>query len=580
MTEHQVFGIVAWGIVRFRPLFNLDKNPICTLKDYFRPSHEGYRNTIELPKGNNVVPLLSNIIRDFTKPVKVISLPQDVPSTSDRRLIKLKNQVQCLMDAYLAPRKPIQVNKITSSCEIYTGPHDNQYCMENPNKLLSIMHPHIPTKQEGAPPAGPPPPQNNNGLPPVVRPNGPAPRTMEDLCQPNSIHTFDDMMRKFLSKYFPPSMVTKLRNEIIKFRQEPHESLFEASTRDKTFKTVSSATTNESPKVIRQLDMLNKNFQEMMKQMQTVKSVDTKCETYGGPHSYTECPAAGVYTQKATYATTGNYNSEGLESCNALADLDASINLMPLFIWNKLSLPDLTFTRMTLELTTRTYAYPVGIAEDVFVQVGKFTFPTDFVVIDFDVDNRVPLILGRRFLRTAHALVYHGIESINMINFIDITCEYRFPEVLKFKKSNHPSSGSTTSLFDSSPSLAPFETSDSILEEFDDKLALLDPIPPEKEDNNFDFETDLREIEFLLRQDPSTESNIETINPILEQFIDEPALDYLPPLGDDDDDLFDLKSNNDEWKKLLYGDCYKDINSEKAKNKDSKMKSLVIEAHC
>ncbi|GJR09395.1 reverse transcriptase domain-containing protein [Tanacetum coccineum] len=75
-----------------------------------------------------------------------------------------------------------------------------------------------------------------------------------------------------------------------------------------------------------------------------------------------------------------------LESCMALADLGASINLMPLFVWKKLILPELTPTRMTLELATRTVAYPTGIAEDVFVQVGKFTFLADFVVVDYDVD--------------------------------------------------------------------------------------------------------------------------------------------------------------------------------------------------
>ncbi|GKE50402.1 reverse transcriptase domain-containing protein [Tanacetum coccineum] len=174
----------------------------------------------------------------------------------------------------------------------------------------------IPHNNQGPPPAGPPPP-NNNGPPLVVRPNGPAPRSMKELYQPsinvrggpiapipieamdfrfrhhmiqqvqntcqfhwlqcddanrhidkflentqhmkqngvsddalrsslfpyslthhaiawydrlprNSIYSFDDMMRKFLSKYFPPSMVTKLRNEITKFEQKPHESLFEA----------------------------------------------------------------------------------------------------------------------------------------------------------------------------------------------------------------------------------------------------------------------------------------------------------------------------------------------------------------
>ncbi|GKB91581.1 reverse transcriptase domain-containing protein [Tanacetum coccineum] len=72
----------------------------------------------------------------------------------------------------------------------------------------------------------------------------------------------------------------------------------------------------------------------------------------------------------------------GLESCMALADL-----------------------------ATQTVAYPAGIAEDVFVQVGKFTFPADFVVVDYDVDPRVLLILGRPFLKTAHALVdVHGEE--------------------------------------------------------------------------------------------------------------------------------------------------------------------------
>ncbi|GKE08705.1 hypothetical protein Tco_1412256 [Tanacetum coccineum] len=74
--------------------------------------------------------------RDFTKPVKAISLPQDVPSTSNRRLIKLENHVQCLMEVHLAPKSSVQVNKITSSREICSGPHDTQYCMENPEQAF------------------------------------------------------------------------------------------------------------------------------------------------------------------------------------------------------------------------------------------------------------------------------------------------------------------------------------------------------------------------------------------------------------------------------------------------------------
>nr|GEZ73115.1 reverse transcriptase domain-containing protein [Tanacetum cinerariifolium]GEZ95760.1 reverse transcriptase domain-containing protein [Tanacetum cinerariifolium] len=89
------------------------------------------------------------------------------------------------------------------------------------------------------------------------------------------------------------------------------------------------------------------------------------------------------------------------------------------------------------------------------------------------------------------------------------------PEVLKIKKLNHPSSGSTTPLSDSLPSLTPFETSNSILEEFADELALLDPFPPGNEDDNFDPEADLRKIEYLLNQDPLTESDIDIIDPVL-----------------------------------------------------------------
>ncbi|GKD35956.1 reverse transcriptase domain-containing protein, partial [Tanacetum coccineum] len=171
-----------------------------------------------------------------------------------------------------------------------------------------------------------------------------------------------------------------------------------------------------------------------------------------------------------------------------------------------------------------------GVAKDVFVKVGKFHFPTDFVVVDFDADPRVPLILGRSFLRTDRALIdvyegelilrdgdeqlifhvdstsklhqRHANESINMINFINVTCEDSFEEVLRLKKLNHPSSGSTTLLSDSCPSLTFFETSDSLLEEFADELALLDLFPPGNKD--VDFEADLREIELLLNHDPST----------------------------------------------------------------------------
>ncbi|GJS14592.1 reverse transcriptase domain-containing protein [Tanacetum coccineum] len=99
--------------------------------------------------------------------------------------------------------------------------------------------------------------------------------------------------------------------------------------------------------------------------------------------------------------------------CKALADLDASINLMPLSVWKTLGLPELISTQMTLELANRDICTPKGIARDVFVPVGKFTFLANFVIVDYESDPRVPLILGRPFLRTARALIdVHGEEMI------------------------------------------------------------------------------------------------------------------------------------------------------------------------
>ncbi|GJR44766.1 reverse transcriptase domain-containing protein [Tanacetum coccineum] len=204
-----------------------------------------------------------------------------------------------------------------------------------------------------------------------------------------------------------------------------------------------------------------------------------------------------------------------LDECLALADLGASINLMPLSVWKKLSLLELTPTRMTLELANRSVAYPVGVAEDVFVKVGKFYFPTDFVVVDYDVDPRVPLILGRPFLRMARALIDVHVEeltlrvndeaitfkvghtsryphnyydeSVNRIDVIDVTCEKYAQEVLGFSDSS--TSGNPTPsdpiIASSSPSFTPFEGGDFILEEIETFLHTTD-IPSNLDDDYYD----------------------------------------------------------------------------------------------
>nr|GEY71057.1 reverse transcriptase domain-containing protein [Tanacetum cinerariifolium] len=102
--------------------------------------------------------------------------------------------------------------------------------------------------------------------------------------------------------------------ELIENMTDHHNHWDTSAIRDETSRNISSTSTPESPKVVRQLEMMNKNFSEMIRQFQTIKVVDTKCETCSGPHSFTECPAIGSYTQETSYATRGNFNSGGTGS--------------------------------------------------------------------------------------------------------------------------------------------------------------------------------------------------------------------------------------------------------------------------
>ncbi|GKA67371.1 reverse transcriptase domain-containing protein [Tanacetum coccineum] len=186
---------------------------------------------------------------------------------------------------------------------------------------------------------------------------------------------------------------------------------------------------------------------------------------------------------------------------------------------------------MILELADRFTTRPTDIAEDVFVRIGKFHFLADFVVVDYVVDPRVPLILRRPFLRTARALIdvygeeltlrvsdeaitfkvgntsrysYNDAKSINRIDVIDVACEEYSQEVLGFSnnsESGNPAFISKPIIAKSSPSLTPFEGGDFILEEIEAYLTS-DSIPPGINDAEFDPEGDIRLIKEILNNDP------------------------------------------------------------------------------
>ncbi|GKB20122.1 reverse transcriptase domain-containing protein [Tanacetum coccineum] len=314
--------------------------------------------------------------------------------------------------------------------------------------------------------------------------------------------------------------------------------------------------------------------------------------------------------------------------CKALADLGASINLMPLSVWKKLGLLELISIQMTLELANRSVCTPVGIERDVFIPVGRPFLRTDRALIDVHGeelilrDGEERLILNMKHDTSSYSNKPQR-ESINMIDIYNISYEDYLEDLIKNKKiTNHlsgnptfssehntftsdltspevkddifdpegdivliekllnldstkdlppshninPLSGNTTS---SSPSLTTFEISDYSLEEFVDELALIESFSSGNDDMT--PEDVIREIEYLLNCDPLAEysPNNDLIYTIPEMFTDEHTLDYSsPPRYDDaDDDLFDLKTDNDEWGKILYDDLF---DSKENKIKDSK----------
>nr|GFA27659.1 hypothetical protein [Tanacetum cinerariifolium] len=256
----------------------------------------------------------------------------------------------------------------------------------------------------------------------------------------------------------------------------------------------------------------------------------------------------------------------------------------------KLGLPELISTHMTLKLANRAICTPARIARDVFVPVGKFTFPADFVIVDYESDPKVPLILERPFLRTAHALIdVHGKEiilcdgderftlnmrhdtssysnqpqkeSINLINVFNNSKggNVLFEKLLDLDSTKdlhpllhvNPLSGSTT--YSSSPN--------QLLEELADELALI-TFPPKYDDIQFDVDNLANPADNFVDSMP-------------EMFTDEHALDYSSPsiFDEYDDDFLEVESDT----KNVYDDPF---DSKGEKIKESKLLIDELDLPC
>ncbi|GJS94494.1 reverse transcriptase domain-containing protein [Tanacetum coccineum] len=258
-----------------------------------------------------------------------------------------------------------------------------------------------------------------------------------------------------------------------------------------------------------------------------------------------------------------------LNRTSALADSGASINLLPHSIYKKLELEALTPTRMTLELANRSITHPMGIAEDVVVRIDGFTFLADFVVVNFELDPRVPIILQRPFLRTAKTLIDLYEETLTLrvgkdelVYYADKSeknknkhCVHAI-SVIDFSKDDLFSGNTTTHSDDPSPSSSPVKTSDNF-EKFADELALLDSLPPGND--NLTLKKVLHEENFQVNSNPLFEFDdnfkSSTINPLFDEMeenveiknsniSDEPVL-LNTPLSDKVE-CFAPEDNNDE----------------------------------
>ncbi|GJW48030.1 reverse transcriptase domain-containing protein [Tanacetum coccineum] len=226
-----------------------------------------------------------------------------------------------------------------------------------------------------------------------------------------------------------------------------------------------------------------------------------------------------------------------LNRTSALADSGASINLLPHSIYKQLGLEALTPTRMTLELANRFITHPMGITEVVVVRVDGFTFLADFVLVSFEPGPKVPIILGRPFLRIAKALidlyektltlrvgneelVYYADKSEKNKNkhFVHVI------SVIDFSKDDPFSGSTTTHPDDPSPSSSPVKTSDNF-ERFADELAPLDSLPPGNDDST--LKKDLHEENFQVYSNPLFEFDdnfkSSTINPLFDEMEEDVA---------------------------------------------------------
>ncbi|GJX08640.1 hypothetical protein Tco_0196572 [Tanacetum coccineum] len=282
-----------------------------------------------------------------------------------------------------------------------------------------------------------------------------------------SIKTWEYLKTKFLNKYCPPGQTAKKMEEINNFQQEPNETLYQAwgfkellmkclqhyltemqetaaddkkaiqemaeysqKWHKKTSRGRSIETSDGLAAIQAQLNNLRREIKKVNEKVYaaqvgyaairnqgaSIKTLEIQIGqmSKNGSHGpqFSEAYSKASHTDESIPQKEKDPGSFTLPCfinnvCidNALVDLGASVSVMPLLTYLNLGLDELAHTKLTVELADRTVKYPKGIAENVLVRIGKFTFPVDFIILDMPEDIKVPLILRRPFLSSARAKI-------------------------------------------------------------------------------------------------------------------------------------------------------------------------------
>nr|GEV60404.1 hypothetical protein [Tanacetum cinerariifolium] len=386
-----------------------------------------------------------------------------------------------------------------------------------------------------------------------------------DRLPRNSINTFEQMFKMFLGKYFPPSLLTKLRNEITNFHQRPNESLFEAwelynllTNRCGTFmkrrleecydlienmtvhhndwdtsaqnsESSSSITSSSDPKIVAlkaKMTEINKNLMKVLQINQQVKAVAHNCETCSGPHSYNDCPAIVGQTQNMNTASS---LGSGTLLSNTITNPKEDLKGITTRSGNAYKGPTIPTTsspnvvERETELTKETVP-PTNNGSTKDVQASIVQIKTSIPNIEPESLSKtghalIDVYAGELTLRVNNKAVTFNLDqtlrysanyndmTANRFGIIDMACEEYSQEVLGF--SDVIASGNPTPYYDpivstSSSTLTPIRDSDFLLEEVDSFLALEDdPTSLEVDHSYYDTERDILLLGAFLNNDPS-----------------------------------------------------------------------------